>query len=470
MGGHVTFSEAEAAAIFDALEQKRRQLDEQIHRYRAQKDKEYRLFERELRSKHRARKEGISNSTISGQEKATRGYFVPREDLPDTTKRLSNVDEEQRKPLQLSRADEDDDNPDDVGDDVSSAHDRERDFLGVFTQSFLPLLDDFRGTRSGTQSAPMLSPNISTKDDICKPKRGMLQRANTEPPAYGQPAKKAPLVSEVTQSTPPEQPKHLHSAMRSPSDRRKSPVAKRVSLAIDGEVVSPSDNVDETARSLKEPLPSQSCPIPIREETTRSQGPADTSADRQLSNLLEPAEAPVPSESAPPQPMTPQVPEPRETTIGVSPSSPSPSPPQQTPQRPQVDPLDEDFDFTFDDLSAPADPASCSTIEESSTNNKRARSPSPSPPSSAPAMLPSSFVLQHRQSSLPIASPGFRRPSAREYLPAAPDEEDLSGMTGGWNQVGSLGQSYMEENAKLMAARRRESLEKSGEVGGRKKG
>ncbi|KAK5149234.1 hypothetical protein LTR04_007302 [Oleoguttula sp. CCFEE 6159] len=176
MGGHVIFSEAEAAAIFDALEQKRRQLDEQIHRYRAQKDKEYRLFERQLRSKHRARKEGTSSSTISGPEEATGGYFS-------------------------HRADEDNGNPDDVGDDVSSAHDREKEFLGVFTQNFLPLLDDFRGTRSGTQSAPMLSPNIPKKDDICKPERSMLQRANTGPPAYGQPAKKAPVVSEATQST-----------------------------------------------------------------------------------------------------------------------------------------------------------------------------------------------------------------------------------------------------------------------------
>ncbi|KAK5007521.1 hypothetical protein LTR60_005692, partial [Cryomyces antarcticus] len=260
--------------------------------------------------------------------------------------------------------------------------------------------------------------------------------------------------------------------MRSPSNRRKSSVAKRVSLAVDGEVVSPRDNVDETARSSKELLPSQSRPIPIEKETTTGQGPAYASAGRQLSTSFEPAEAPVPSEPAPPQPTRPQVPEPRETTTEVSPSSPSPSPPQQTPQHPQVDPLYEDFDFTFDDLSTPADPASSSTIDESFTNKERARSPSPPPPSRAPAMLPSSFVLQHRQSSLPIASPGFRRPSAREYpqaVPAAPDEEDGFWMTGFWNQVGSLGQSYMEENSKLMAARRRESLEKSGEVGARKK-
>lgn len=249
--------------IIEALERKRRQLDQEIAEFKAGKEHDYRAFERDLRDKSKEnsvqdaqrnqRKRGRSKQKNTGTEAGSMqnegAGHVQREsddvkpvqagpgpeadNLFATVRSTSNQEGSSGPPGRFTRA----------------LRERENGFQGVFTPSYLPLVE---GTPAN-QSGELLQPPFLSPEDLSAAKHNgsaMLSSSaeTVHPPMTSPPQAPArPLSSSV----PPEKPSHhrsdssrsdnsiasLRSSLRDPKQPR-SP--KRVLFSIDDTVVSPS--------------------------------------------------------------------------------------------------------------------------------------------------------------------------------------------------------------------------------------
>lgn len=232
----------------DQLEQKRKQLDESIHKYIAAKERDYRQFEKELRSQHRAQ---THTDAVDAQQRR-RASAEDAQQTADNKSALSAVDTLLRKG---SRRDSDSNAVD--GDDVSlpataamaaaSLNDRRtsddrKGFVGVFTPQFLPALETSEDERARTLARTASAPDMGNKDT--KVAAQAMQRANSDngvPQAHAK--RPAHLqLSQRTSSSGSSVDGKLVSAMKSSSDQHR-PKRKRVSLAVGDSIVAPSDNV-----------------------------------------------------------------------------------------------------------------------------------------------------------------------------------------------------------------------------------
>jgi hypothetical protein len=236
----------------DKLEQKRKQLDESIHKYIAAKERDYRQFEKDLRSQLKAQ----TQTDAADAQQRRRASAEEAQKTADKSA-LSAVDTLLRKG---SRRDSD--NNAIEGDDGSSSalvsattaaslndrrsSDDRKEFAGVFTPQFLPALETSEDEKARTMARTASAPDMVAADKDSKAVEDAMQRANSDsvvlmPQAHAK--RPAHLkLSQRTSSSGSSVDGKLVSAMKSSSDQHR-PKRKRVSLAVGDTIVAPSDNV-----------------------------------------------------------------------------------------------------------------------------------------------------------------------------------------------------------------------------------
>lgn len=248
----------------EALEQKRKQLDESIHKYVAAKEREYKQYEKDVRQQAKAA--GASPALVVQQDGQTDGNGS----LGVPTKRRTSAESTQdtlaSSPLirgQHSlavnalmatglRRESNSQTVEDDGEQGAKAgpagrrvgEQREKDFVGLFTPPFLPAIDNRGGPRlERTESAPSAIESscrkeaAAARDSIHKAESDNHLQAKTKRPAHLQ-------VGRRTSSSGSSADGKLASAMKSPTQNQNAkPKRKRVSLAVGDSIVAPSDNV-----------------------------------------------------------------------------------------------------------------------------------------------------------------------------------------------------------------------------------
>ena len=250
--------------IIEALERKRRQLDQEIAEFKVGKEHDYRAFERELRDKSKEnggqdaqrnqRKRGRSKPKNTGPEAGSMqnegashvqqesddvkfvqtGPGPEAEDLFATVQSTSDSEGSSGPPERFTRV----------------LRESENGFQGVFTPSYLPLVE---GSTPANQSEELVQPPFFSPKDLSAAKHNssaiLSSSAETVHPPMASPPQ-APARA-LSSSVPPEKPSHhrsdasrsdnssasLRSSLRDPKQPR-SP--KRVLFSIDDTVVSPS--------------------------------------------------------------------------------------------------------------------------------------------------------------------------------------------------------------------------------------
>ena len=258
-------TEQQEYSITEVLERKRRQLDQEIAQFKAEKERDYRVFERRLRDKSKEgrvqdtpqiqckrgrakeKKTAAKHGSIQKQEannvhQVSDGEFVdggPDADAEDQYTTAPSISSPEGSPRPSPRF-------------TKALHEREKEFQGVFTPSYLPLVED-TPTNQGRRSKELLPKPCLKPEELSAARFNgnaiLSSSAETvHPPMTSPPLSPArPLSSSV----PPEKPSHhrsdssrsdnsvasLRSSLRDPKQPR-SP--KRVLFSIDDTLVSPS--------------------------------------------------------------------------------------------------------------------------------------------------------------------------------------------------------------------------------------
>lgn len=234
----------------DQLEQKRKQLDESIHKYIAAKERDYRQFEKDLRAQHRAQ----AHTANADAQERRRSSAEEAQQTGDQSS-LSAVDTLLRKGSRRdsdSNAVEDNGSPSTLSataattsDDRRPSDDR-KGFVGVFTPQFLPALETSEDERARRIARTASEPDMVVADKDADAAKEAMQRANSDtvvltPQAHAKRPAQLKL-SQRTSSSGSSVDGKLVSAMKSSSDIHR-PKRKRVSLAVGDSIVAPSDNV-----------------------------------------------------------------------------------------------------------------------------------------------------------------------------------------------------------------------------------
>ncbi|KAK5726697.1 hypothetical protein LTR15_002585 [Elasticomyces elasticus] len=292
----------------DALEQKRKQLDESIHKYIASKEREYKNYEKELRQQAKnaagatgcaatpalptggANGNGLltsmkrrtsSESTVS----ATSPFLAPQQHSAVDTLLASGV---RRQPV--SQAIDEGGGAERPGTanlkDRRASAEREKEFVGLFTPPYLPLIDhkDER-TLKRTESAPSAVETSSRATDADE--SASLPKADSETAMYAKYKRPVHLqLAKRTSSSGSSADGKLASAMKSPQQSLQRPKRKRVSLAVGDSIVAPSDNVPVTMKYSS--TPSHSRTRSPENEVPLSQAGATASLDfaKQPHNII----------------------------------------------------------------------------------------------------------------------------------------------------------------------------------------
>jgi len=447
----VAGAQGDVDGFIKELDQKRRQLDDQIHKFIAQKEREFKLHERELRTRYR------SPTAPSTQSPGDASPTVPAD--PPAHAADSNQDAQASK---------------------EKDHERESELLGLFTPAYLPLLESRPPGLDRSPSAPVLS-DPATSTPIL-PDRQTLQRANTDPAGDNKSPSYRRALGPRTPSSGSDQGRSLVSALKSPSAGPRLSNKKRVSLIVGDAVVAPSDNIfSSAARPSDQPLDTDLAAEHIEFQVPVQPTPAETlETVPQRSPSLDRVESSVPQSIETGL-------QPGGLSLGfasatrgpglTNDSSPSKINPGGDLELASPFSMDEEFESSemyttqIEDIDADLD----SGLDSEST--LRAASPaSPSdrdisPITDAPSLnIPiGSFGTSSSSSAQPI-SPGFSRPSVREDpqldLSETPEELPTHGSLYGsfsrpsyskQQSSGGLGESFMQRNAeKLM--RRRQSV------------
>lgn len=232
------------AEYLERLEQKRKQLDESIHKYIAAKEREYKLFERELKQEHKLSQgqDGFHNLQRAQSEpggNSDHNAALPASERIAATDALSIFPSRQSlshtSATAQARASS---SPKHRPQDSKSASEREKYLEGLFTPTFLSALDDKGKNRL---ERTLSDPPIPTSDIDAPQQSTLMERANSD--SYDQAKLKRPpqlVLAQRTSSSGSSADGKLASAMRSPTHR---PKHKRVSLAVGDSIVAPSDNV-----------------------------------------------------------------------------------------------------------------------------------------------------------------------------------------------------------------------------------
>ncbi|KAK5687025.1 hypothetical protein LTS10_001162 [Elasticomyces elasticus] len=258
----------------DALEQKRKQLDESIHKYIASKEREYKNYEKELRqqAKNAAGAAGCAatpaqpsgsadgNGSLTSMKRRTSSestvstspFLAPQQHSAVDTLLASGV---RRQPV--NQAIDEGGGAERPGTanlkDRRASAEREKEFVGLFTPPYLPLIDhkDER-TLKRTESAPSAVETSSRATDADE--SASLPKADSETAMYAKYKRPVHLqLAKRTSSSGSSADGKLASAMKSPQQSLQRPKRKRVSLAVGDSIVAPSDNVPLTMKHSSTP-------------------------------------------------------------------------------------------------------------------------------------------------------------------------------------------------------------------------
>ncbi|KAK0908872.1 hypothetical protein LTS16_022268 [Friedmanniomyces endolithicus] len=257
------------AEYLEALEQKRKQLDESIHKYIAAKEREYKQYEKELKQ---TTKNGAGSQATTAAVPAPPSASANGNGVAAPTKRRTSSESTQsatspflapqphgavdtllasglrRQPVSpVMEEDSGGGGADRPGSanlkDRRASAEREKDFVGLFTPQFLPLIDhkDER-TPKRTESAPSnVQPSSRTTVPVGAPS---LSKADSESAMYAKYKRPVHLqLAKRTSSSGSSADGKLASAMKSPQHSMQRPKRKRVSLAVGDSIVAPSDIV-----------------------------------------------------------------------------------------------------------------------------------------------------------------------------------------------------------------------------------
>ncbi|KXT17615.1 hypothetical protein AC579_10140 [Pseudocercospora musae] len=459
----------------ERLEAKRKQLDESIHKYIAAKEREYKSFEKEVIQKHKVRGEPIGSplvvtAVVDDDEAAT--TLEARQSVAGLTDRRASIE-------------------------------RDREFVGVFTPAFLPALDvnnaphvgreEAEAERERADSAPPLA-SLSNKKTAGPD--GVL-RANSDPTVQATPKRPVHLqLSGRTSSSGSSADGKLPSALKSPTHR---PRKKRVSLAVGDSIVAPSDNVPLTLNSHNNAPSHSRTRSPASSERSNGKAPATADMPRSIN--------PADSSTAPFSPlaratMTSQSHKAEQTrkdsphaVVALSSSAVNVSLPSTSPLKQDVD---GDLDFGLGGDEALSDQAVEDSAADSENDVTGRVARLGTFPNSEDVIYESSEGLspegaeesddhaehiEFRPSSVQQSNaPGFRRPSATidpVYMGSNYDRAEHSAVTNeiygssfnrpsskGSFTAGSLGESFMAQNAERLMRNRAASGETQTSEGG----
>jgi hypothetical protein len=452
----VAEAQGDVDSFVKEIDQKRRQLDDQIHKFISQKEREFKLYERELRTRYRT----PSNPSAPAPLSPT---------ASDETLHAVQVKEDAESPSKKS-------------------HERETELLGLFTPAYLPLLDSRPPAPARSPSAPPRTDTAASSDNL-GPDRQALHRASTDPAGHAsadRPHSIRMALGPRTPSSGSDPGRSLVSALKSPSAGPKVFNKKRVSLIVGDAVVAPSDNIHSATQELS--LEEQSATQRVEKQS--SPQPACQPDAIKSSLIHKPSSNTCRNIQTNPQPGG--------LSLGFASASQAPSVfNEATPTNINAIDAEGDLDlaspFSMDeeidnmatsemyttqieDIDADVDSGLDSGLDSESTlrgASAEAKGISPTSPLISAESPVAKIEASSSASAQPI-SPGFSRPSvqqdpqlefadqiAQDTIPPNSLYGSFSRPTYGMQQTsGSLGESFMARNAeKLM--RRRQSTQRS---------
>ncbi|KAG8630673.1 hypothetical protein KVT40_002292 [Elsinoe batatas] len=453
-------------AFLEEVDSKRRQLDEQIHRYIKQKDREFKLFERDARIKYRNAGTGrqshqssagpskvSSHSTTNGNHARGEHGQDHEHDSPEKQDALQARSQPQVADNGLR--------------DPQATRERE-DKLPSGPASF------------PTPAAPTAFAQIQK---FIEPG---LYRANSDP-VDEKDAKQTRLKLEKRTSSSGSESKNLISVLKSPAALARTPKRKRVSLVVGDDIVAPSDLINTAHASHDDQIEhaehvervdfaldrtSPQIPEHPAEDDEEKTSPKSVTSSKASNNSEETSPRTAPQTQRPSMSgIASALATERKSSLKPAPS-PAPPPISKAPAKSEPDV----FNFSDTELAGEDQPdRPPSDVEDVDispvTTPRPAENIRPPPPASNSAKTgiplrpgPSKLRTSSSSSSQPI-SPGFSRPSVRDD-PVFPLGEDVKTPEIEQNEIygslgasmslrqGSLGESFMERNA--------EELRKSG--------
>lgn len=252
--------------ITEALDRKRRQLDQEIAEFKAEKEHEYRDFERQMKGKSREndvqdalqnqRKRGRSEqiNTVAGAGCAQRveATHVQRES-DDRTIGQKDLGQEMEDLKDTIRSKTNPGSSPDPPDQPNEAlHEQERVFQGIFPPSYFPSVGDTLADEGNRSMDLLHNPPFNSRDlSAARYNNSAMLSLSAETVHPSMTSPPLPPARPLSSSVPPEKPSHhrrdssrsdtsiasLRSSLRDPKQPR-SP--KRVLFSIDDTVVSPS--------------------------------------------------------------------------------------------------------------------------------------------------------------------------------------------------------------------------------------
>lgn len=472
----VAEAKGDVVSFVQELEQKRKQLDEQIHRFMAAKEREYKRFEQEIRRQYQA-------ATPSDPTPA-----VPQESSPSpTSNRPSSrggtlatsvagqlqVDESRTNlRSQIDRR-----SANSGLEDVRPSSEREKDFMGLFTPAFLPLLDSNKLEIERSPSAPDLSDHNAA--EVSQPRPDLVQRANTDP-LVGSDSSARPGNGQRSQSCSSD---GLVSALKSSSGRKPKPMRVMLQLADDMPAVHPNDDL---------PIEREYAPVRQAEAMHHSKSGRPRVEDE---SPLQSPKSPMDTNNA----LLVNIPPVKQMSsglsqgLGIKPSTPLSPPVSRAHSRDNPTnnfddvaspfPLDEETNGAQESLEPDWEIDFQENVEEAPMKHSAPPMTIPeiSVASTPPAEVtggqgvPMLKIRSSSSSSIQPISPGFSRPSVQEdpkfyFDTRSPETEQVEdvmahgsfydsssrpSLPGRAPMVGSLGESYMQRNAEEMMRRRR---------------
>lgn len=421
----------------DALESKRRSLDESIHKFIASKEREYKQYEKDL--KHQVRRAESSNHGTQTSAQSASASAVGSLLQRVTTGDGAGAAKHTRVDLQSLP--------------IREQHkSNQEDFPGVFTPEYLSLLaQDDRHKSASRQNetskiSPVNTPALTHDTFDPGPSNGVVRPLRLK-------------LNHRTSSSGSSVDGKLVSAMKSPSETSQ-PKRKRVSIAVGDAIVAPSDNVPVA-------LSVNSSSSHSRARVTRRDTPASTPETPPIS-LLQPIDARAATSPAAQVAI-------REVRSMAAASKPASTPNTQDDIGDMFDLDDSDMLDSNDAVEQPEfGSGSADSLEDeiaimpaslhktSSDIHLDPGEPPPIEPEDELQDVPLTPIIGAGASSQP-ADAGFRRPSAisdpiyqgMHASHSTTDDEIYSSSfsrptSKGSFTSGSLGESYMARNAAAM--------------------
>lgn len=492
----------------ELLEQKRKQLDESIHKYIASKERDFKTFERDLRQQYKQDKQEQnqdgSRAARASLEATNNGAGSPQLRAQQQQQPQSVVDallaagmnrEHIGQPLSVAVVDADGSPRLEAKSaagliDRRASIERDKEFVGVFTPAFLPALDNKASPNSSNmperaESAPPGQSKETEQPTIIRAHSDHVVQAKAKRPVQLQ-------LSQRTSSSGSSADGKLTSALKSPTQGTK-PKRKRVSLAVGDSIVKPSDSVptsllnnnrtpshSRTRSQSSDPERGPSIDAKVAEGNGTKEVEQQTTTSPQA-----PASVPVVPTVMPPKTNDQRTPAATSTSIpngkaAMAPSSPLSRPPARPPV--DIDPDGDLFDLEEEDMmpNGAADAQDLSD-EDGDIAGRVDRKLSIYGDDDISAELSSEaepeedraehveFMPSSANASQQPTNPGFRRPSATldpiysgaDYNRAEHSAvvNDVYGSsynrppTKGSFTSGSLGESFMARNAQHMRER-----------------